>query len=59
MSKENIDLNRYNFVVSLLNEVQQEQLRSYLIMTGAIKFDPSSSKWIEKSNAGDRTRQWE
>ena len=35
--KENVDLNRYNYVVSLLNDEQLAQLRSYLVMSGALK----------------------
>jgi len=48
MADNNIDLNRYNYVVSLLNEEQLAQLRSYLVMSGALKYDASEDEWKEK-----------
>ena len=45
---ENVDLNRYNYVVSLLNDEQLAQLRSYLVMSGALQFDATDGKWKEK-----------
>lgn len=46
--KENVDLNRYNYVVSLLNDEQLAQLRSYLVMSGALKFDATDGEWKEE-----------
>jgi len=34
---EQIDLDRYNFVVGILNQKQQKDLHQYYVLTGAIK----------------------
>ena len=46
--KENVDVHRYNYVVSLLNDEQLAQLRSYLVMSGALQFDATDGEWKEK-----------
>ena len=46
-----MDKYTYQFITSLLNEEQKDQLQAYLIMNGTVEYDVKSNDWKVKEQS--------